>query len=296
MIQNAPIVNALSFDIEDWFHMVEIDAVSDPRKWGDLESLVERYTEWILDALNKHDVKATFFVLGWIAKRYPHLVERMAREGHELASHSFWHRKVYEMTSEEFRKDLRQSIDSIESAGGTKVLGFRAPSFSITPGTEWAFDVMREEGIAYDASLFPITRGHGGYPCPFEAHEFFDTPSGKPMLALPMSTLKFGPVRLGFSGGGYMRLFPGWLIRHGFRQLNRVGIPTVVYLHPRDFAPDCPRVKMPLRRRFKCYIGLHTTKDKLRMLLKQYQFDTCAKILGLEIPELAIQGDEAVCD
>lgn len=93
-----------------------------------------------------------------------------------------------------------------------------------------------------------------------------------------------------------MRLFPGWLIRHGFRQLNRVGMPTVVYLHPRDFAPDCPRVKMPLRRRFKCYIGLHTTKDKLRMLLKQYQFDTCAKILGLEIPIHPIQGDEAVCD
>jgi polysaccharide deacetylase family protein (PEP-CTERM system associated) len=286
--KQSAIVNALSFDIEDWFHMVEIDAVSDPAKWGSLPSLVERETRWILQTLRENPggkVRATFFMLGWIADRYPQLVREIAADGHELGTHSFWHRKVYELSRDEFLRDMRQSIDAIESASsGAKVRGFRAPSFSITPGTEWAFDVLHDLKLEYDASLFPASRGHGGYPCPLKAHTFTAAPSGKPMPELPMSVMRFAGRRVAFSGGGYMRLLPLWMIKRGFNQLAAEGTPTVVYLHPRDFAKDCPRVPMPLGRRFKCYVGLGSTRYKLQQLLKSYRFDTCAAVLGLDAP------------
>lgn len=280
----AAIQDALSFDIEDWFHIVEVQSLADPKTWPDMESLVERYTEWIVQTVSEAGVKCTFFVLGWIADRYPHLVELMTQHGHEVGTHSYWHRKVYELTPETFQEDMRRSIDVIEAAGGQKVLGFRAPSFSITPGTEWAFDVLHELGIQYDASLFPTTRAHGGYPCPEGPHIFHGAPSGKPMPELPMSVMRLGPKRMAFSGGGYLRLLPLWLIKRGFAQSHRRGLPTVVYLHPRDFAPDCPRVPMPLHRRFKCYVNTSGTKDKLRALLKHYQFTSCADLLNISAP------------
>lgn len=273
---NNAIVNALSFDIEDWFHMVEIESVADPEKWSALPSIVERYTEWIIQTVAEANVRATFFVLGWIAERYPQLVRMMAGHGHEIGTHSYWHRKVYELSAAEFREDMKRSIGVIEDAGGKKVLGFRAPSFSITPGTEWAIDVLRDLGLMYDASLFPAPRGHGGYPCEPGPHMFHGMPE------LPMSTMTIWRARVPFSGGGYMRLLPDSLIRRGFRQLHAQGRPVVVYLHPRDFAPDCPRVPMPLKRRFKCYVGLNTTKGKLQMLLDRYTFDTCAAVLSVE--------------
>jgi polysaccharide deacetylase family protein (PEP-CTERM system associated) len=263
--------------------MVEIEAVSDPNTWPTLPSLVERYTRWILEALRAANARATFFVLGWIAERYPHLVREIAADGHELGTHSYWHRKVYELEPREFLNDMRRSIDVIESAApGAKVRGFRAPSFSITPGTEWAFDVLHDLGLEYDASLFPAARGHGGYPCPLKPHAFTHAPSGRAMPELPMSVMRFAGRSLPFSGGGYLRLLPLWLIRRGFDQLNAQGIPTVVYLHPRDFAPDCPRVPMPLKRRFKCYVGLDSTKGKLQALLAMYAFKPCAAVLGLD--------------
>lgn len=283
MTNQDPIINALSFDIEDWFHMVEIDAVSDPDAWPNLPSIVERYTEWIIQTVTEANVRATFFVLGWVAERYPRLVKMMTDNGHEVASHSYWHRKVYELSAETFAEDMRRSIDVIESAGGQKVRGFRAPSFSITPGSEWAIDVLHDLDLEYDASLFPASRGHGGYPCEMAAHQFEKAPSGRAMPELPMTMMKLGPVTLPFSGGGYMRLLPSWLIRRGFDQLNKRGVPTVVYLHPRDFAPDCPRVPMPLKRKFKCYVGLKSTKGKLTMLLDRYRFDTCAAVLGHQL-------------
>ncbi|MHC4989538.1 MAG: XrtA system polysaccharide deacetylase [Planctomycetota bacterium] len=281
-------LDALSFDIEDWFHLVEIDAVADPDTWPGLPSIVERYTGLILDMLDAANVKATFFVLGWIAERYPQLVRRMAEAGHEIGTHSYWHRKVYELTPEQLAEDLRRSIEVIEDAGGARVLGFRAPSFSITPGSEWAFDVMHDVGLRYDASLFPASRGHGGYPCPRAPHEFTATPSGRGMPELPMSVMRLGRRRLPFSGGGYLRLLPERLIRRGFDQLHAEGLPAVVYLHPRDFAPDSPRVPMPLARRFKCYVGLKSTERKLRMLLERYEFGTCAEVLG---KRLGAKGD-----
>ncbi|MBL9165269.1 MAG: polysaccharide deacetylase family protein [Planctomycetaceae bacterium] len=277
----SPVVNALSFDIEDWFHMVGIDAVDNPELWPTFPSLVERYTDQILQTLADANVRATFFTLGWIADRYPALVKRIAAAGHELGTHSYWHRQCFTLTAEELRDDLRRSIDALEKAGGQKVLGFRAPTFSIIPGSEWIFDVLLDLGLKYDASLFPGTHGGGGYPCPMERHEFTGAPSGRPMRELPMSMMTILGKRIAFSGGGYLRLLPEWLIQRGFDQLNSQGTPVVAYLHPRDFAVDCPRAPMPIHRRFKCYVGLSTTATKFAMLLSRYRFATCAEVAGV---------------
>ena len=281
IINAARITNALSFDIEDWFHMVGIAAVEDPAAWPSFESIVERHTEWIIQTVSEAKVRATFFVVGWIAERYPHLVKRIAEAGHELATHSYWHRKCFDLSPQELRDDLKRSIDLIEDLGGKKVIGFRAPSFSIILGSEWVFDVLLDLGLKYDASLFPGARDNGGYPCPGGPHRFTAIPSGRSMPELPMSVMRLLGRPLAFSGGGYMRLLPHWLIRRGFEQLHAKDLPVVVYLHPRDFAVECPRIPMPLHRRFKSYVGLRTTADKLRMILATYKFNTCAAVVGI---------------
>ncbi len=288
-------IHALSFDIEDWFHIVEVAAVEDPSLWPKLSaqsSLVERYTDLILKICDDHKTRATFFMLGWIADKHPALVKRIHDAGHELGTHSFWHRKVYELTPEVFAKDIAESLQAIRSAVGKEIpiRGFRAPSFSITQGTEWAFDVLMDQGVTYDASLFPAARGHGGYACQPGMHTL-TTPKGRPMPELPMSIARvgYGPVRkkMCYCGGGYMRLLPLGLIRQGVEQEAAAGRPTVVYLHPRDFAPDCPKVKMPPHRYFKCYVGTASTEGKLRALLREYRWGTCEEVLtALPAPQV----------
>lgn len=285
-IQSGAVRHALSFDIEDWFHIVEVEGLG-PERWCALEaraSIVEHYTDHILQLCAEFQVRATFFILGWVAERHPTLVRRIADAGHEIGTHSHMHGKVYAMDAASFREDLRRSIDAIAAASGQAVAGFRAPSFSITPGAEWAFDALLDEGVRYDASLFPAPRGHGGYPAPLTPH-IITTPAGAKLPELPMSVLRVGPSRIGFSGGGYLRLLPGSVIRRGFHSYERRGRPVVVYLHPRDFAPDCPRAPMPVARRFKCYVGLHSTTGKLRMLLQRYRFDTCQAVLNSALRE-----------
>jgi polysaccharide deacetylase family protein (PEP-CTERM system associated) len=277
--RQRPRVNALSFDIEDWFHLVDIDALEDRSTWDSRESIVEVRTDEILATLDRHGVKATFFVLGWIADRYPALVQRIADAGHEIGSHSYWHRPVYTLTQEQFREDTIRSLDAIERACGIRPICYRAPSFSIIPGCEWAFDILTECGIEWDSSLFPGGRGHGGYPCGDRPLLFQMGQSGRRIPELPLGLMRLGPIGVCFSGGGYFRLLPKWLVRAGFELHRWRGLPVVMYLHPRDFAPDCPRVPMPLLRRFKSYVGLGSTAKKLDDLLCRYQFAPCGDIL-----------------
>jgi polysaccharide deacetylase family protein (PEP-CTERM system associated) len=276
--RDARPLHALSFDIEDWFHMVEVPGLDDPSRWPSLPTLVERRTEEILGICRDAGLRATFFILGWIAERHPRLVSAIAAEGHELGSHSHWHRAVYDLTPEEFAEDLRDSIAAIESAAGRPPTCFRAPSFSIKPGAEWAFDAIAESGLRFDASLFPAKRGHGGYPCPDRPH-LVVSPRGAEMPELPMSTMSILGRRVCFSGGGYLRLLPLSIIRRGFLQCEREARPAVVYLHPRDFAPDCPRCPMPIHRRFKGYVGLASTRRKLEALLAEFRFAACESVL-----------------
>lgn len=293
-------VHALSFDIEDWFHIVEIKAVENPKLWPDLHarsSLVERYTDLILDICARHSTRATFFMLGWVAERHPDMVRRIADAGHEMGVHSYWHRKVYELTPDAFHADMRQAIDIIEQASGQQVAGFRAPSFSITKGAEWAFDVLADLGLLYDASLFPAKRGHGGYACPPGIHSV-TSPKRRQIPELPMSVapVGVGPLKrsMCYSGGGYMRLLPYRLIEQGLRTEQAAGRPTVIYLHPRDFAPDCPKVRMPPHRYFKCYVGTASTEGKLDRLLEAYRFDTCRTVLENQIGALRPIAEEQV--
>lgn len=275
------ILNALTFDIEDWFHLLKIESVSDPRLWPTLPTLAERYTDLILQLLAEKNVRATFFTVGWVAERYPSIVKKIVRQGHEIAAHSYWHRAVSTLTPEEFRSDLWKCIDTLEQQGGRKVMGFRAPGFTITRHERWAFDVMLDLGLKYDASLCPTYGRYAGYDCPLAPHICNDAPSGRPIPELPMSVVRIGRRGLRFTGGGYLRLLPGFIIEAGIRRLNRGSIPGVIYLHPRDFALDCPRPPMPFHRRFMSYVGISSTRGKLLSLLEHFRFGTCAEVLGV---------------
>lgn len=282
MPESQAVTHALSFDIEDWFHVVDVPGAPTRDEWASApDSLVEKYTDWVLETLEPKGQRATFFILGWIADHHPDLVRRIADAGHEVACHSYWHERVYLQTREEFREETRRTKAILEDLSGRPVVGYRAPSFSITPGAEWAMDELLDLGFTYDASLFPAKRGHGGYPCPQAPHDFTATPSGRTIRELPMSVLPIGPLKAPFSGGGYLRVLPKWMIRRGFAHFERNGLPVVVYLHPRDFAPECPRIPMAPHRRFKSYTGMRSTAGKLRMLLERYRFDTCAAVAGV---------------
>ena len=271
--------HALSFDIEDWFHIVDIPELEDRSKWDSFSSIVKEKTNLILNILDTYDVKATFFVLGWVADKYPSISRKIVEHGHEIGTHSYWHRKIYELNPDELYQDISRSIDVLQQQSGEKVKGFRAPSFSIIPGTEWAFDVLDDLGLVYDASIFPAKRGQGGYKLSEFPHRLDEDISSTRFPELPMSLMGLGPFKLPFSGGGYLRFWPKALLKHGFRKHEKKRVPAVVYLHPRDFAPDSPRVSMPLHRKFKSYVGLNTTRDKLEMLLQKFEFDTCENVL-----------------
>ena len=278
-------IHALSFDIEDWFHVTGVPELEDESTWPHRSTLVERRTDELLEICADHGVRGTFFIVGWIAKRHPALVRRIADAGHELGSHTHRHRLIFRMSQADFRDDLRHSIAAIEDAAGCGVAGFRAPCFSIVPGCEWALDELIDAGVGYDASLFPVRRENGGYPCPDEPHVCSLAPSGRTIPELPMSLGRMGPIRTGFSGGSYFRLMPGPLLRHLFDRRERAAHPAVVYLHPRDLAPDCPVVPMSPKRRLYLHAGQATAAAKLRMLLTRYRFAPCGEVLRAALPD-----------
>jgi polysaccharide deacetylase family protein (PEP-CTERM system associated) len=274
----------MSFDIEEWFHLVGVEAMADRARWEILERTVEPLTDRIIALLAEHDVRATFFVLGWVAQRYPAMVRRIAEAGHEVGSHSYWHREVYMQTQTDFREDLRRSIGVLEEASGQCVRGFRAPSFSLTAGCEWAWDVMLDCGLRYDASVFPVKRAHGGYPLKCSDQTRITTPTGRKIQELPMSVMRLPLMgkRVAFSGGGYFRVLPRWLVRHGFAQHEAAGRSAVLYLHPWDFAPDGPSLPMRRFQKFKCYHNREQTERRLSELMQRHRFGTCAEVLGLD--------------
>ena len=274
----ANLVHALSFDIEDWFHIIGVRELEDRESWAARPSLVERYTDEILELCDGADVRGTFFVLGWIAEHYPHVVARIADAGHEIGTHSFWHGLVTDQTRDEFTIDLVRSIEAVEQAAGTSVKGYRAPSFSIRPGTEWALEVLLDSGIEFDASLYPAKRMNGGYSVERGPHRFA-LPSGRSIPELPMSVLPLGVISTGFSGGGYLRLMPLPLVRWGMDSLARRSQPTILYMHPRDFAPDSPRAPMPVHRKFMTHIGTKKAREKVGHLLQQYDWAPCGQVL-----------------
>ncbi len=260
--------------------MQGVEGLDDHDNWDSLPSLVERYTDEILQVCSDANVRATFFVVGWVAERYPRLVARIVDEGHELGTHSHLHRMVTDLDRDEFTSDLKRSVAAIEFAGGAAVRGFRAPSFSIRPGTEWALESLVDLGIEFDASLYPVARNGSGYHVEPGGH-LFELESGGTIRELPVSILPLGPLSTRFSGGGYLRLMPMPLIKWGINRLGARDQPTVVYLHPRDFAADVPTAGLPPKRRLAATIGTTRTKQKLVELLRRYNWSTCGDVLAL---------------
>jgi polysaccharide deacetylase family protein (PEP-CTERM system associated) len=283
-------MNAMTIDVEDYFHVSVFDGVVPRHQWGSLESRVVRNTGRLLEVLADAGVRATFFVLGWVAERHPELVREIVAGGHELASHGYAHRLVYDLTPRQFRDDVRRSKALLESAGGVPVLGYRAPSYSITPQSLWAIDILIEEGFAYDASIFPIHHDRYGIPVSPRHSYVLERDRGR-IVEVPGSTVRLGTLNLPVAGGGYFRLLPYAWTRWGIARLNRTeGRPAIFYMHPWEIDPDQPRLRTSRLGRFRHYRNLDKTEDRLRALLSDFRFSTIARVMAVE-PEAAVASE-----
>ena len=272
-------------DVEDYFQVNAFERVVDRAEWDAFPGRVERSTERLLDLLNRKQAVGTFFTLGWVARKYPRLVRRITDAGHEVASHSWWHKRVTGLSPEEFREEVRSSRAILEDAGGQRVYGFRAPSFSIVPGREWALDILLEEGYAYDSSLFPIRRPDYGYPSANPDPHVWLRAAGRLLELPPATTTAFG-LRVPAAGGGYFRQFPYAVTRRAFHQCELRGVPGMFYIHPWEVDPDQPRLSVPLVARLRHYTGLRRTLPRLERLLSEFRFTSVARHFGLA-PNLA---------
>lgn len=266
----TPAMRILTVDVEDWFHILDNDETRTESNWSQFPSRVEAETGRLLDLFDKHQQKATFFILGYIARNHPDLVREISVRGHEIATHSDMHQLVYDQSPKAFEEDLVASMEAIAAAGGGTPRAYRAPGFSITPEVPWAFDVLARNGIEVDCSVFPAPRSHGGLPgFPKAGPCLIETNSGAKLRAFPMSLGRIGPKSLVFSGGGYFRLTPGAMLDNLFARSDYV----MTYFHPRDFDPDQPVAPgLSRRRRFKSYVGLAGAFAKLDRLLTTLDF------------------------
>lgn len=266
--------NILSFDIEEHFQVSGLAAAIKRADWEKHSSRVEANTAKILDILSSRNTKATFFILGWIAQRYPQMVKRIAAGGHELASHGLEHRLAYDMSPEEFRRDIQSSLDIIENIVGQKVSGFRAPSFSLAANDFDKFEILAELGLTYDSSLFPMKHFRYGEATGIPLGPFDIKKDGRILLKeYPMTVVDFLGKPIPAGGGGYFRLYPNFFIRRNFRKANAEGRPVIVYLHPWEFDPQQPRVSgAGLGNTFRHYYGLDKTADKLDRILRDFEF------------------------
>ncbi len=280
------IVNIFSIDVEDWFHILDLKNGIGFDMWSKQPSRVEQNTEQLLDLMRRHETKATCFILGWIAEHYPALVETIYREGHEIATHGYSHQLVYEQNPQQFREDLKRSCDLLKSTPFGPPLGYRAPGFSITEDSLWAFSIMADLGLTYDSSVFPAARTHGGLHNSSRSPYRIQVDGGRSLTEFPISTTKICGKPVAYCGGGYLRLFPRKFICREIRKMNAKGIPVILYIHPRDIDPGQPRIPMPPVRRFKTYIGMRKTLDKLNAILQEFPFDRADRVINnLEIEE-----------
>jgi polysaccharide deacetylase family protein (PEP-CTERM system associated) len=266
------IVNALTVDVEEYYHCVEfveslgVDAV---RR---LPSRVVMQTDRLLDLLEAHQAHGTFFTLGVVAQRHPRLVKAIVGRGHEIACHGWDHTPVYQLGAAGFRADVRRAKHAVEQAGGRMVRGYRAPNYSIRRDTPWAFTILAEEGFVYDSSMHPVVHDRYGFPDAPRFPHVAQAVDGIDFWEVPVGTARFAGVNLPI-GGGFFRLFPGRLLRAAIEDVNgRDGEPAVLYVHPWEFDPEQPRPPMTWRQRFRHYTGLATAEGKLAGLLAAFRF------------------------
>jgi polysaccharide deacetylase family protein (PEP-CTERM system associated) len=264
--------NVFSVDVEDYFHAESFADIVQRSQWQSYESRVEANTRRLLDLCSEKQVEATFFVLGWVAERFPALVREIATRGHELACHSYWHRLIYKLDPKEFREDTSRAKQTIEQAAGVQVYGYRAPTYSIVTSSLWATEILAELGFTYDSSIFPIQHDRYGIPSAPRFPFHMDTASGR-LLEYPIATfLLWGSKRLPFGGGGYLRLLPWWYNQLGLRRAEAEGLPVISYTHPWEVDPQQPRLNGRWQSRLRHYTSLDKTYPRLEQLLSRGGF------------------------
>ncbi|NOX36474.1 MAG: DUF3473 domain-containing protein [Calditrichaeota bacterium] len=271
--------NILSFDIEDWFHPEIFDGRFPMETWERLESRVERNTDIILEFLQRKKMTATFFILGWVAERYPELVRRIAREGHEIGSHLFSHKMITKMTPEEFKEELERSLKVLNQLAEGPVIGFRAPTFSITKKTLWALPIMYRAGIRYDSSVFPILHDRYGIPdSPRKPYVIYRDEQGKGgIIEFPMTTVRFLTLNFPLGGGGYFRIYPFWFSRLLMKRCEAEDIPIIFYAHPWEFDKNLPRVNLNFVGKIRHYTGIKKFLERLDRLTDAFEFTSFEK-------------------
>jgi polysaccharide deacetylase family protein (PEP-CTERM system associated) len=276
------IVNAMSVDVEDYFQVSAFEGIVPRDQWDRQESRVQANVERLLRIFDEAGVRATFFVLGWVGERLPGMVRRIASLGHEVASHGYAHRLVYDGTPDAFREDIKRAKDILESTVGVPVLGYRAPSYSITRRSLWAIDVLIEEGFAYDASIFPIVHDRYGIPGSPRRPFLIQRACGS-IVEAPPSTIRMAGLTLPISGGGYFRIAPYAFTRWGLARLNRRDQqPAFFYVHPWEIDPEQPRLPANAIGRFRHYRNLDKTESRLRTLLREFAFGRVCDVLTLD--------------
>jgi polysaccharide deacetylase family protein (PEP-CTERM system associated) len=267
----------LSIDVEDWFHILDVPTTPQLDEWDHLPSRVEANFLRLLELAEEQKVRCTCFFLGWVGKRFPHLVKTALKHGHEIASHGWAHRLAYELTPDEFYQDAWRSKMVLEDIAGCRVSGYRSAGFSLPKENTWVFDQLQRAGYAYDSSVFPAHHGHGGWQNG-EVSPYWVTCAGGTLLEFPMTTERVFGVPICFFGGGYLRLFPMAVIRMMTASVLRQGRSAMFYVHPREIDPDHPRLPMSRWRSFKSYVNLNTTEPKLRQLLAKFEFTTLGEL------------------
>lgn len=279
-----PPCNALTVDVEDYYQVSAFENVIRPEAWDGFESRVEANTRRVLDLLAEYELAGTFFVLGWVAKRHPALVRAIAAAGHEIACHGFAHQRIRFQTPETFRRDVSTAKALLEDITGRQVRGYRAPSYSITPTTAWALDILIEEGFAYDSSVFPIIHDLYGFPGALPYPHRIARPGGE-IQEFPPTTLRLRflgrSLALPVAGGGYLRLFPCWFTRWALhRSAREANGPCAVYFHPWEIDPGQPRIQAGWKSRFRHYLNLDKTEQRLRALFATAVFAPMGQVLA----------------
>lgn len=288
-IPASSVVNGLSVDVEEWFQVGAFENVIERGDWSDISSRVEDNVLRILDLFDAAGAQATFFTLGWVAKRHRQLIRRIVEAGHEIASHGYDHARVFTLDPVRFANDLVQTRRVLEDAAGQPVLGYRAPSFSIDQRTPWAHEVLAEQGYTYSSSVAPVVHDHYGWP---QAPRFAFKPlADAELLEIPVTTAMLGNRRIAAGGGGFFRVLPYSFSRWAIRQVNeREQHPAIFYFHPWEIDPDQPRVeKAPLRSRVRHYTNLHKMAGKLGELLRDFDWGRMDAIAEREAARLQVK-------
>jgi polysaccharide deacetylase family protein (PEP-CTERM system associated) len=277
----AGITHVISVDVEDYFQVEAFTGVVDTDSWNSWPSRVVENTRRVLDLFGRHNAKGTFFFLGWVAERFPSLVREVESQGHEIACHSYWHRPIYRLTRDEFREDTRMACDAIQQACGKKVLGYRAPTWSITKNSLWALDILAEEGMVYDSSVFPIRHDLYGIP---DAPHFSYTHTSASALQLvefPPATVRVAGRNIPVAGGGYLRLFPLSYTLWALRRYEKKYLqPAVVYFHPWELDRQQPSIRAGAKSQIRHYTNIDLMEERLAAMLRTHRFQPFRELLA----------------